>query len=542
MAITYNLPLKDWYNDETSIWTLDYPPLFAAFEYILALIAALLGLRSELELTSQTLRSDSIIIYQKLTVIFCDFVYYYAIYNLCRSIDSRPIKISNNNVPPKKDTVQSVSNKQNLVDAFYRPDTTTSIAILLLFQPCLLLVDHIHFQYNGFLSGIFLLAVAAIINEQYVSATFWFAILVCLKHIYLYCAPAFGLYVVFSHCLARPPTKNSAIFTRPILFVKKSTKLGLVTIFIIMISFLPFAMDTESLTQVLKRLFPFKRGLTHAYWAPNIWAIYNLVDKVMFHISPPMARFDMDTISRSRSSASTSGLVQEYEHQYLPSISPSITFALVGIATVPLIIIFSLNIGKISRKLFLKGLTIAAFTSFLFGWHVHEKAILLVLLPMTPLALIHRDLSSVYMRLILTGTYSILPLLFKPAEYLTKMCVFFGYYSYCSNTMLKDSSNKRRLGQSKANKSVVRKIWFRLYTFFEFAIFWLIVLNEIYICLLHGKMNHKWNPLMKLNRFEYLPLLSTSCISAVGITFSYLELYYDFVFDPVVDEALAVEA
>lgn len=587
MSIAYNLPLNDWYFDTTSQWTLDYPPLFAVFELLLALLARLFRIEDALLQSKTPIRSESVIVYQKITVILSDLVYFYGVYKLCNSLEpllcgaqaddakgTRGAKSNNgsgskvamskdNLAPPpppqpalkddrsesgRKEGLQQVTGKPasptltsrpaklNLSDAFYRPDATSCIATLLLLQPGLLLVDHIHFQYNGFLSGVLLISASDIVDRRYMAATFWFAVLINLKHIYLYCAPAYGMYVLVSHCLATGG-KHNRIWT----FLFRAGRLGSIVISVFVITYTPFA-DQAILRQIVGRLFPFKRGLTHAYWAPNIWSLYNLADKLLATVfrHKLKVKFDLESISTTKRVTSTSGLVQEYEHLYLPSVKPITTFILVGVFVLPIVIKFLFRIDRRSPRLFLKGLTLAAFTSFMFGWHVHEKAILLILLPATPLCFTDPQLRSAILRLTLAGTYSIFPLLHHPAEYPTKVCSLVAFYCYLSNgSLARVNKIGKKRGQQGAQDSrhhklleFINALASRLYGYLDKAYVLTLIFNELYIILLFGRLNHSWNPVAGLNRFEFLPLMLTSTLAASGISASYMELYYDFVFSP----------
>ncbi|MEQ2170029.1 glycosyl transferase, partial [Goodea atripinnis] len=190
------------------------------------------------------------------------------------------------------------------------------------------------------------------------------------------------------------------------------------------------------LSQMLSRLFPFKRGLCHAYWAPNIWALYNTVDKVLAVLGFRLKLLEEAELPRA---SMTGGLVQEFQHSVLPSISPSITLVCTLLSVLPAVV----SIWRRPRgsRAFLRCLLLCALGSFMFGWHVHEKAILIAILPLRSdpmfpcranialdgcdstcvfspcsiLAVESREDAGIFLVLTTTGHYSLFPLLYTPA-------------------------------------------------------------------------------------------------------------------------------
>lgn len=176
-----------------------------------------------------------------------------------------------------------------------RPDTPSFIdsttknkraahaaAVSILLSPGLLIIDHIHFQYNGLLYGVLLLSlVLARVKPTLLASGLVFAALLCLKHIYLYLAPAYFVFLLRTYCLS----PNNVFRVRFLNCVKLAGGIAAIAA----AAFGPFV-ALDQVSQLVSRLFPFSRGLCHAYWAPNVWALYSFMDRVLIYGSsrPPL--------------------------------------------------------------------------------------------------------------------------------------------------------------------------------------------------------------------------------------------------------------
>lgn len=147
-------------------------------------------------------------------------------------------------------------------------------AISVLLSPGLLIIDHIHFQYNGAMYGVLIASLVLAKRKSLLASGLVFAALLCMKHIYLYLAPAYFVYLLRFYCLS-PKSMFRIQFWNCV-------KLGAGILAIFGAAFGPFALKGQ-IPQILSRLFPFSRGLCHAYWAPNVWAIYSFTDRVMIY-------------------------------------------------------------------------------------------------------------------------------------------------------------------------------------------------------------------------------------------------------------------
>ncbi|BGP16632.1 hypothetical protein JCM10213_000452 [Rhodosporidiobolus nylandii] len=377
LAVTHALPLSKWYYDTTSEWTLDYPPFFAFFERLLASFAYVVDPKI-VQLDNLGYAAASAVNFQRTTVILSELVLVFALFRWART-----------------------STKPDYPTAFL-------IAAAVVFHPGLIIVDKIHFQYNGFLLGILLWSLIAARDNNLYACAALFAILLNFKHIFIYLALPFFVFLLRRHCY--PPGSK--------LQLDRVIELGLIVAGVCALSFGPFVLagGPSQLQQILSRLFPFQRGLNHAYWAGNVWALVSAVDRVA--VKYLVARGW--PISSEALTSSSRGLIGSTTFGVLPNITPRATFALTFAFTAVFLVKLWFDP---SFKRFLDSVVLAAMTSFLWGWHVHEKAVLLFLVPLSLTATEDNNHFRAFVVATTAGVYGLFPLLIKPAETPVKLLV-----------------------------------------------------------------------------------------------------------------------
>jgi alpha-1,3-glucosyltransferase len=567
LAITFSKPLHVWYGEASeSEWTLDYPPFFAYFEWCMAQVAYFVD---PLMLDVQNLNYDSkaTVLFQRITVIFTDLLLLYGIYLYSQTWP-----------------------RVRLTETARTYSKTALVASLTFLNPGLLMVDHVHFQYNGVMVGLFIISLAFIKNDSNKRGALAFAVLLCMKHIFLYMAPVYFVYLFRHHCFdlqagctvrrhipdkyewdrgdeededeeidqeegnsddeegsrqegnsdgapgsddenydgigtVQPRERSPSLSLAPKTLGKfKMTaffELGGIVLCVFILAFSPIlvssfneggeAMVIKSLQQIVGRLFPFQRGLTHAYWAPNVWAEYNLLDKVTLiglkrfpgvlnttiwgrGLLANINRIDADLPS------TTSGQVGVVSgHRILPNISGGVCMVLTLASMVPVL----WKLWKSPHpKAFVHAVVYAQLCSFMLGYHVHEKAILIAILPMSLLACDSVYDARIYLIMSSIGHLSLFPLLYEAREAPLQLFAFCAHIAgayLALDSYHRTESSKMRIKQSGIVFSTPEKCF-------------LVGLVFVYLF-------YQFHPRWIQTKMPFLPLLVMSTYCAFGNIF-----------------------
>jgi alpha-1,3-glucosyltransferase len=350
MEITTHLPISQWYFHDLQWWGLDYPPLTAFHSWVLGNIGSFIDPSWFALYTSRGSDDPTLKVFMRATVIVSEYLTY---------------------IPAAVVFVRRFSKLSGVAQ------WTASVALVaILMQPGTILIDHVHFQYNTVMLGFVLASMSSMIAGRYLWASIFFVAALGFKQMALYYAP-----VVFAFLLG--------CCTFPRINIGRLVSIAAVTIISFAVLLLPFVIGAlydayrgidsrpdldgprpplpiftflsdhlnteafyypvvEQLVQIIHRIFPFARGLFEDKVA-NFWCTANLVVKLRKY--PPALLQRMSLVAT------------------LVSIAP------------PCLLIFI----RPRRELLPYAFGATAWGFFLFSYQVHEKSVLLPLLPMTVL-------------------------------------------------------------------------------------------------------------------------------------------------------------
>ena len=250
---------------------------------------------------------------------------------------------------------------------------STIALIAILMQPSTILIDYAHFQYNTVMLGFVLASTASIMSGRHLWACIFFVASLCFKQMSLYYAPVIAAYLM-GICLDPRPniTRLIAIATTTLIsFAAFFSPLVLGGIYDAhrgispdpdsktlptppLLSSLPFEFDPQSfyypaliqLAQSIHRIFPFARGIFEDKVA-NLWCALHTVHKLTPYSKPMIQQISL-------------------------------------LITIASILPASMIIMQFPRRELVPwAMASSAWGFFMCSFQVHEKSVLLPLLPMT---------------------------------------------------------------------------------------------------------------------------------------------------------------
>ncbi|KAF7674888.1 glycosyltransferase family 57 protein [Alternaria burnsii] len=345
MEITKHLPVSKWYFYDLQWWGLDYPPLTAYHSWILGVIGSAINPKWFALDESRALDDPSLKIYMRATVFVSEYL-------IC--------------VPA---IVIFLRRYSRLEGVNIWESSIALVAILM--QPGTILIDHGHFQYNTVMLGFAVATLSSMIAGRPLWGCVFFVGALGFKQMALFYAPAVFAYLL-GICLF--PKTNIVRFLA----------IALTTVAAFTVLYLPFLMGVSydvytgfnhaplelppllnlrwfmtpwdmnawyfpyvlEMGQSIHRIFPFSRGLFEDKVA-NIWCTIHTFHK--------LNRYPIELLQRLALLATSAAI--------LP----------------PCIIIFI----KPKKQLLPLAFAAVSWGFFLCSYQVHEKNVLLPLLPMT---------------------------------------------------------------------------------------------------------------------------------------------------------------
>lgn len=372
MEITTHLPIKHWYYFDLQYWGLDYPPLTAYHLWLCGTIGNWINADWFALGSSRGLESALLVTFMRTVCLLSEaFVYVPAVMQLTTLLGGR---------------------KENM-SRMYQVIAFT----LILCNPSLVLIDNGHFQFNSVMLGLFLQSMIELIKGNLAIASVWFMSSVLFKQMALYYSP-----FIFFFILSKLFTPRKLLIATLTTFqLGKCIRVGLTVLITATVVFLPFFVVATSvqeaislINQVLLRMFPFNRGLFEDK-VGNFWCTTNVAVKY----------------------------ASRFTNKQLQNMSLVATLLA---ALPPCLMCFWKNVTQKSTSptLIVYGFSATAWAFYLFLFQVHEKTVLVPLIPSTFLFLSQTtDIMPIIQWINNVSVFSMYPLLKRDGLALQYFCV-----------------------------------------------------------------------------------------------------------------------